>query len=135
MGLATESAGVLGDDWPGRGWAWRQSQRESSVMTGRTWMGLAGARACEGGWLSGQSSLRTHADALERVDGCADRAAGRVWSQIRSGESSRSTVSLPANVGSSHVYQGSFPLPSPDIFEPRAGVRGVKGGIPKGHER
>src|SRR5215203_2716369 len=53
IGLATESAGVLGDDWPGRGWAWRQSQRESSVMTGRTWMGLAGARACEGGWLSG----------------------------------------------------------------------------------
>src|SRR5215211_1452607 len=61
MGLATESAGVLGDDWPGRGWAWRQSQRESSVMTGRTWMGLAGARACEGGWLSGQLSLRTSA--------------------------------------------------------------------------
>src|SRR5215218_5804052 len=77
MGLATESAGVLGDDWPGRGWAWRQSQRESSVMTGRTWMGLAGARACEGGWLSGQSSLRTHADASERVDGCADRLSLR----------------------------------------------------------
>src|SRR5215218_1763799 len=48
MGLATESAGVLGDDWPGRGWAWRQSQRESSVMTGQDVDGPGGSPSLRG---------------------------------------------------------------------------------------
>src|SRR5829696_1154111 len=68
------ASGSPHDAWPGRGWAWRQSQRESSMMPGQDVDGPGGSPSLRGrmavrpviiedsrGHRCGQTSMRTSA--------------------------------------------------------------------------